>query len=210
MKKMVSLALCMCIVLCLVGCSVDVNQMALQSNYDVDNENDFVISQESGLGLKLVEYSKNNKVYMLAYLNDENMLIDSENQYIKSLVVGKTCISSTSTVLDVGRCLNKEILVDLITRLNNQLNDDSAVKISENLGDESYYIISKNDTYAFIDYLTTIPNKSDKVLYNRFIIQDVSLLDEALTEEEIAVLPDFLPELLEVLNIEESIELPKK
>lgn len=200
----------MCIVLCLAGCSVDVNQMALQSNYNVDNENDFIISQESGLGLKLVEYSKNDKVYMLAYLNDENMLIDSENQYIKSLVVGKTCISVTSTVLDVGRCLNKEILTDLITRLNNQLNDDSAVKVSEKLGEDSYYIISKNDVYVFIDYLTTIPNKSDKVLYNRFIVQDVSMLDEKLTEEEIAILPDYLPELLEVLSIEENIELPKK
>lgn len=210
MKKIISLALCMCIVLCLAGCSVDVNQMALQSNYNVDNENDFIISQESGLGLKLVEYSKNDKVYMLAYLNDENMLIDSENQYIKSLVVGKTCISVTSTVLDVGRCLNKEILTDLITRLNNQLNDDSAVKVSEKLGEDSYYIISKNDVYVFIDYLTTIPNKSDKVLYNRFIVQDVSMLDEKLTEEEIAILPDYLPELLEVLSIEENIELPKK
>lgn len=215
MRKLLSFCVCFGLMVCLAGCSLNVNEIALQSNYTVDNQNDFVIGEESGLGLKLLEYSdidtkEKSYAYVLAYLNDETMIMDTENAYVKSLIAGKTCISITSTILDVGRQLNEGIIIDLLNRLNNQMNDENIEKVSEKLTDGAYYIISKNDSYVFIDYLTTIPNVFDKVMYSRFIVQDVSMLDVEITEEENAILSDYLPELLSVLKIEESIELPKK
>jgi hypothetical protein len=47
-------------------------------------------------------------------------------------------------------------------------------------------------------------------MYYRLILQDVSILDNTLSEEELAVLPDNLPELLNILGVSENIELPKQ
>ena len=44
---------------------------------------------------------------------------------------------------------------------------------------------------------------------HRIILQDVSLLDKELTQEDIDILPNHLPELLEVLGVTEDFELPK-
>ena len=68
----------------------------------------------------------------------------------------------------------------------------------------------ENEEYVFIDYLTTIPNISSKVVYYRIILQDISQLGSELTDEELAILPDNLPELLDILGITENIELPVK
>lgn len=212
MKKLVSLLLCCVFVISLVGCSVDVNEVALESKYAVDTVSDYKISATSGIGLKLLKYQEDGidkSVYLLAYLDDENIELNTENTYIKSLAVGKTCISMTSTVMDLGRKLNHNILVDLIGQLNARLTEDKAEKIVENIGEDKFYIISKNDTYVFIDYLTTIPNVYNQVAYYRIILQDISLLDKELTQEEIDVLPDYLSELLEILEITEDFELPK-
>lgn len=213
MKKLVGLLLCCCVSMaCLTGCSVDVNQTALESKYSVDTVSDYKISTTSGIGLKLLKYNQNGvdkQVYLLAYLNDSNMEVNTENTYIKSLAVGKTCISMTSTVMELGRKLNIHILEDLITQLNTRLTEDKADKIIEHIGEDKFYIISKNDTYIFIDYLTTIPNVTNQVAYYRIILQDVSVLDKELTAEEIEILPDYLPELLGILEITEEFELPK-
>ena len=215
MKRLVSLVLCGAVILCcFTGCSVNVNEVALETRYEVDSVSDYKISATSGLGLKLLKYTEggvDKQVYLLAYLNDENIEVNTENTYVKSLAVGQTCISMTSTMMDLGRSLNMSILKDLIGQLNTRLNEDKADKIIEHIdeGDNRFYIISKNDTYIFIDYLTTIPNITNKVAYYRIILEDVSLLDKELTQEEIDSLPNHLPELLEVLGICESFELPK-
>ena len=215
MKKLVSSLLCATLVACcLTAYSVNVNEVALESKYSVDSVSDYKISTTSGLGLKLLKYQENGvdkQVYLLAYLNDENIEINTQNTYIKSLAVGQTCISMTSTVMDLGRNLNMSILKDLIGQLNTRLTEDKAEKIIEHIDgkDNKFYIISKNDTYIFIDYLTTIPEVTNKVAYYRIILEDVSLLDKELKQEEIDILPNHLPELLEVLGISETFELTK-
>lgn len=214
-KRLISLVLCGAVILCcFTGCSANVNEIALESKYSVDSVSDYKISTTSGLGLKLLKYTEGGvekQVYLLAYLNDENIEVNTENTYVKSLAVGQTCISMTTTMMDLGRNLNMGILKDLINQLNTRLNEDKAEKIIEHIdeGDNRFYIISKNDTYVFIDYLTTIPNINNKVAYYRIILQDVSLLDKELTQEDIDILPNHLPELLEVLGVTEDFELPK-
>lgn len=210
MKKILGLLTCLTLSLgCLTGCSVDINEVSLQSNYVVDNQTDYQISELSGLGLKYFKYDDSTS-YLLAYLDDNNIEVNNENGYVKSLSVGKTCISLTSSVLDIGRRINENIMLDLLARLNTQMNSERAEKVCENMCDIGYYIISENEEYVFIDYLTTIPNISSKVAYYRIILQDVSLLGTELTDEELAILPDNLPELLDILGITENIELPIK
>ena len=67
-------------------------------------QNDYVISTDSSLGFKLVDIDPTEGVdndYFLAYLEDDNIEVNVENQYVKSLSVGKNCISITSAVMDV-------------------------------------------------------------------------------------------------------------
>ena len=213
MKKIV-LVLSLALLLLLSACGVNINEVSLISKYDVDNTNDYIISSKSNLGFKLVDLNLeddlSDNVYFLGYLVSKDMDIDAENQFVKSLSVGKTCISITSSVLDLGRNINRNIIVDLVNNLNEKINSEGTVKICENLENSSPYIISKNDEFVFIDYVTTIPNSYDRLMYYRIILQDISLLNTDLSEEEIAILPDCLQELLDVLGIKESIELPKK
>ena len=213
MKRIV-LVLCITLLLILSGCGVDINEISLVSNYDVDNSNDYIISSKSNLGFKLVDLNLeddiSDNVYFLGYLVNKDMDIDAENQFVKSVSVGKTCISITSTVLDLGRNINRNIIVDLVNNLNEKINSEGSVKVFENLENSSPYIVSKNDKFVFIDYVTTIPNSYDRIMYYRIILQDISLLNTDLSEEEIAILPDCLQELLDVLGIKESIEIPKR
>ena len=210
-KKIISIGLIF--TLCLTGCSVQVKEDSIVSNYSVDMQNDYVISTDSSLGFKLVDIDPTegvDNVYFLAYLEDDNIEVNVENQYVKSLSVGKNCISITSAVMDVGRNLNRNIVLDLLDRLSTQVNNEEVIKLWENLENPAPYIISKNDKYVFIDYITTIPNSINRVMYYRLILQDVSILDNTLSEEELAVLPDNLPELLNILGVSENIELPKQ
>ena len=214
MKRLFSLVLCVGLALStLTGCSVNVNEVSLQSNYSIENKKDYIISEESSLGFKYLEYKSNlstSSAYVLAYLDDENIEVNSENAYVKSLCGGKTCISLTSSVLDIGRRLNENIMKDLLNKLNTQMNSERAEKVSENITETGYYVISENDEYVFIDYLTTIPNVANKVVYYRIILQDVSILGMELSDAELAILPDYLSELLEVLGIKEEINIPIK
>ena len=213
MKK-IALVLSLALLFLLSACGVNINEVSLISKYDVDNINDYIISSKSNLGFKLVDLNLeddlSDNVYFLGYLVSKDMDIDVENQFVKSLSVGKTCISITSSVLDLGRNINRNIIVDLVNNLNEKINSEGTVKICENLENSSPYIISKNDEFVFIDYVTTIPNSYDRLMYYRIILQDISLLNTDWSEEEIAILPDCLQELLDVLGIKESIELPKK
>ena len=213
MKK-IALVLSLALLFLLSACGVNINEVSLISKYDVDNTNDYIISSKSNLGFKLVDLNLeddlSDNVYFLGYLVSKDMDIDAENQFVKSLSVGKTCISITSSVIDLGRNINRNIIVDLVNNLNEKINSEGTVKICENLENSSPYIISKNDEFVFIDYVTTIPNSYDRLMYYRIILQDISLLNTDLSEEEIVILPDCLQELLDVLGIKESIELPKK
>ena len=147
-KKIISIGLIF--TLCLTGCSVQVKEDSIVSNYSVDMQNDYVISTDSSLGFKLVDIDPTegvDNVYFLAYLEDDNIEVNVENQYVKSLSVGKNCISITSAVMDVGRNLNRNIVLDLLDRLSTQVNNEEVIKLWENLENPAPYIISKNDKY---------------------------------------------------------------
>ncbi len=213
MKKYICILLSLSLVLCLLsGCVLNINESALVSKFEVNGVSDYKISNASGLGLKLLNYNTkgfDDNIYLLAYLHDKNMEVNSENNYIKSLAVGKTCISLTSTVLDVGRSLNNNIMKDLLQKLNTELSKENMIELYRVTEEGKYYIISTDGTYVFIDYLTTIPKDLQKVIYYRIILQDITTLNIDITEKEMAVLPDFLTELLEILDIEEEIVIPK-
>ena len=133
-KKIISIGLIF--TLCLTGCSVQVKEDSIVSNYSVDMQNDYVISTDSSLGFKLVDIDPTegvDNVYFLAYLEDDNIEVNVENQYVKSLSVGKNCISITSAVMDVGRNLNRNIVLDLLDRLSTQVNNEEVIKLWEKL-----------------------------------------------------------------------------
>ena len=125
-------------------------------------------------------YTMNN----IGELFNENLDISEEEGIVKSLKVGKTCISLTGSILSINHKVNKNILVDLVKRLNISLNDKSdIVKIYENLEIDTPYIISENDSYVFIDYITMIPTNSNYVVYYRVILQDISQLNTSLSKD---------------------------
>ena len=122
-----------------------------------------------------------------------------------SVNVGKNCISITSTVLEVNNNVNKAIMIDLVERLNktlNSSNDSNIVVFNKEV--DAPYIISKNDTYTFIDLVSVTKGSRDCVAYYRIILQDVRKLNVEVTEEEYNTLPDYLPELLDVLKISDK------
>ena len=212
MKKLILLS-CIVSMFLLSACGMNLVEESIISNYEVDNSSDYIISSYTNLGFKLVDLNPDDtivdNVYFLGYLVDDTLEIDIENKYIKSLHIGKTCISITSTVLEVGRGLNHSIMVDLLGTLNEKLNsEENKVTMVENLEAGKPYIISKDDTYVYIDYISSIPDKYDSVMYYRIILQDITMLDTEITDDQIELLSDSLPELLNVLGINESIELP--
>ena len=122
-----------------------------------------------------------------------------------SVNVGKNCISITSTILEVNNNVNKSIMIDLVEKLNTTLNSTNGSEIIVfNKEVDTPYIISKTDTYTFIDLVSVTKGSRDCVAYYRVILQDVRKLNVEITEEEYNSLPDYLPELLEVLRILEE------
>lgn len=205
-KKLVFCFVCFCCLL--TSCGV-IPKESLLTSYELIENEDYLINETSQIGFKAINY-KDVSTYVLTYFN-ENLDISEEEGIVKSLKVGKTCISLTGSILNINHKVNKNILVDLVKRLNISLNDKSdIVKIYENLEIDTPYIISENDSYVFIDYITMIPTNNNYVVYYRVILQDISQLNTSLSKDEYNILSDNLEELLDILGINETIELPKK
>ena len=160
------------------------------------------ISSESKLSFVPMDY--NGKSYNLLAYNNSNLEVNNEGS-MTSVNVGKNCISITSTILEVNNNVNKSIMIDLVEKLNTTLNSTNGSEIIVfNKEVDTPYIISKTDTYTFIDLVSVTKGSRDCVAYYRVILQDVRKLNVEITEEEYNSLPDYLPELLEVLRILEE------
>jgi hypothetical protein len=90
---------------------------------------------------------------------------------------------------------------DLVGKLRESLNGENSEIVIKNDKALNPYIISKNEEYIFIDYVTGCLNDRTKVVYYRIIIQDVNKLGLELSEEDLSELEDYLPKLLNILNI---------
>ena len=54
-----------------------------------------------------------------------------------------------------------------------------------------------------------LPESKSKLAYYRVIIEDVLNVTPSLTEEEIMILEDYLPDVVEVFGIKEELVVPK-
>lgn len=203
MKKMLVVLIISFILFCILGVigSQGLYCKGIEQYYSI-KEDGFVISEESQLGFIPFEYKEKN-YFLLGY--DNSNLEKKEEGSMTSVNVGKNCISITSTVLEVNNNVNKAIMIDLVERLNktlNSSNDSNIVVFNKEV--DAPYIISKNDTYTFIDLVSVTKGSRDCVAYYRIILQDVRKLNVEVTEEEYNTLPDYLPELLDVLKISDK------
>lgn len=194
---------------CLSGCSIFPKEY-LGDIYTISENEDYVINSDTKIGFKSLEYKDVNS-HILGYLG-ESIEISEEEGTVKSLKVGKNCISITGSFLSIERKVTNKIQIDLLQKLSSNLNGDGVEKLFENLESDCPYIISKNDTYLFIDYLTKIPENDKMVVFYRIIVQDISQLDVEMSEIELKSLEDNLPELLSILEIdfECSENIPKR
>lgn len=194
---------------CLSGCSV-FPKGYLGDIYTILENEDYVINSDTKIGFKSLEY-KNVNSHILGYLG-ESIEISEEDGTVKSLKVGKNCISITGSLLSIERRITNKIQIDLLQKLSSDLNGEKVNKLFENLESDCPYIISKNDTYLFIDYLTKIPENDKMVVFYRIIVQDISQLNVEMSEIELKSLEDNLPELLSILEIdfECSENIPKR
>lgn len=186
-------------VFCLSGCSVFPKDYLGSAYTFVENE-EYTINSDTNIGFKTITY-KNINTHILSYLN-ENLEVSEEEGTVKSLKVGKNCISITGSLLSIERRITNKIQIDLLQKLSSDLNGENVDKLFENLESDCPYIISKNDTYLFIDYLTKIPENDKMVTFYRIIVQDISQLNVEMSEIELKSLEDNLPELLSILNID--------
>lgn len=202
------------VTICLVFLSKLYPTLSINNNYDLVSGEDFDIPNSS-YKFYSVEYD-GISTHLLGYKNAESqkigeeLLIDKENGKISSYRVGKNCIFITSSILDVNAVVTETISEDVLNRINMGLNKDNETEIIiNNKETENPYIISKNKDTLFIDFITMIPETKSKLAYYRIIVQDVLNVTPELTEDEVSVLEDYLPELLKILGIEEEIEVPK-
>lgn len=203
MKKVVFLLCLVCIFLSSCGVYPSIS---LDSKFDVVIGEDKKLEGYSDLSFKNINYNGVN-IPVLVYLTDTLELFEEEGR-VQSFIAGKTCISIMGSVLNVNKTVTNTIASHLIQELNGAMGEYEIV--GKQLDTDMPYIISKNDMSVFIDFITSISSNKKYVVYYRIIIQDVSQLGTEMTEEEYLSLPDVLNELLEVLDIEEKIEIPKK
>ena len=178
----------------------DLNYGVFETNYTFIDGETLKIKDETNLSLIPIE-NNNVKYHILGYDN-KNLNID-ENVSVSSVIIGKNCISITGSVLDVNTRLNKSIMSDLVSKLRNKLNGENSEIIVFNEDAPNPYIVSENEDYIFIDYITGVKNSKTSVVYYRIIIQNTKDLNVEISDDEYNSLPDYLPELLEVLGIKE-------
>lgn len=197
----------LCVILCGVGFLVYFAALPTKSiidKYSISEGTDTVISEKSGLGFKSVIFDNKN-VPLLSYLMDETLNIDTDGEYIQSLNIGKLCISITGSYLNVNTTVTKEVLNDLLIKLVSELSNENVELIKEGKNIDIPYIITKNDDYVFIDFISYIPNNRDIAVYYRVIVQDVRTLDSELSETEYEILPESnLDEILNLIGLEDT------
>lgn len=215
-KKLIlfSCVLLVIIILCFLFLYTLFPTLSINNNYDLVNGVDFDIPNSS-LKFYSVEYD-GISTHLLGFKNaeeqklGEELLIDKENGKISSYRVGKNCIFITSSILDVNAVVTETISEDVLNRINMELTQNKETEIIVNNKETANpYIISKNDKILFIDFITMLPESKSKLAYYRVIVEDVSNVTPELTEEDISILEDYLPELLEIFGITENVEVPK-
>ena len=162
------------------------------------NSSDILLDENSKLSLLSYDYTGTN--YGVLCFNNKNLTLN-DNGSVSSYVVGKNCISIMANIFDVNTNVNKSIMSDLVGKLRESLNGENSEIVIKNDKALNPYIISKNEEYIFIDYVTGCLNDRTKVVYYRIIIQDVNKLGLELSEEDLSELEDYLPKLLNILNI---------
>lgn len=175
----------------------DLNYGIIEKTYNYTNS-DILIDKETDLSLLSYDY-ENVNYGILCYNNDK--VTKNDNGSVSSIIVGKNCIGIMANIFDVETNLNKSIMIDLVKKLRDKLNGDNSEIVVNNSESLNPYIISKNDECIFIDYVTGSMNDRTKVIYYRIIIQDVHQLGLELTEEQYNSLEDYLPNLLNILQI---------
>lgn len=199
MKK-IMIALVISFVLCVVLgviASNGLNYGVLEKTYNY-NSSDTLLDENSKLSL--LSYDYNGVNYGVLGFNNKNLTIN-DNGSVSSYIVGKNCLSIMANIFDINTNVNKSIMTDLVGKLREKLNGENSEIIINNEKALNPYIISKNDEYIFIDYVTGCLNDRTKVVYYRIIIQDVNKLGLELSEEELKSLNDYLPTLLNILSI---------
>lgn len=177
---------------------------SIVDKYSISEGTDTIISEKSGLGFKSVTFDNKN-VPLLSYLMDETLNIDTEGEYIQSLNIGKLCISITGSYLNVNTTVTKEVLNDLLTKLVSEISNEDVELIKESKNIDIPYIITKNDDYVFIDFISYIPKNRNIAVYYRVIVQDVRTLDSELSETEYEILPESnLDEILNLIGLEDT------
>ncbi len=189
------------LVLCYIGLQ-GYPKNIINSKFELIEGQDYKINENSDLSLKYIEMNNENG-FLLCYDN-ENLEIDTQDEemkLVKSIKVGKSCISITGSFFNVNNRVTKNIEKDILQSFYERMSIEDVVKIEEYLDIDTPYIVSKNEKCYFIDYVCPLNDNTRYVIYYRIIIQDVENLNIELTENEKDTLKDFLPELLKVMNI---------
>lgn len=217
MKKKIILFTCMAfviLILCMVFLYKLFPTLSINNNYNLVDGVDFDIPNSS-LKFYSIEYD-GISTHLLGFKNAEKqklgdeLLIDKKNGKISSYRVGKNCIFITSSILDVNAVVTDAISEDVLNRINIGLSQDKETEILINNKETSNpYIVSKKDNILFIDFITMLPESKSKLAYYRVIIEDVLNVTPSLTEEEIMILEDYLPDVVEVFGIKEELIVPK-
>lgn len=217
MKKKIILFTCMAfviLILCVVFLYKLFPTLSINNNYNLVDGVDFDIPNSS-LKFYSIEYD-GISTHLLGFKNAEKqklgdeLLIDKKNGKISSYRVGKNCIFITSSILDVNAVVTDAISEDVLNRINIGLSQDKETEILINNKETSNpYIVSKKDNILFIDFITMLPESKSKLAYYRVIIEDVLNVTPSLTEEEIMILEDYLPDVVEVFGIKEELIVPK-
>lgn len=208
-KKILAFGIIIYLIIFVVAIIIVNNMLSLKNslttNYDLTlNKEQILISNESGLGFKKINVDEKD-FYILSYLNDENINIDTENDSIKSLNIGEYCVSISGVVLNVNTQVNErkisDLLLDLCKKMGDYQEGSEIIKTSF----DTFYILTENENTLFINYITSVENNPTYAIYYRFIIKDVDSLGIEMTDEERVFLHNNLPELLEVLGITDDL-----
>lgn len=176
----------------------------LMGEYNLITNEEYKINDT--LSFYPVKYEDKN-THMLGYSVDENIEIQEPEGNIKSIIVGKECISITASVFNFEGRLTKDRLSSFLTALSGTLSSENVSEVLSNLDAEQPYIISQNKDTLFIDYITGTDNKNVVVFY-RIIVKDARSVTPDLTEKEYQVLSSYLTDLKEVLKINEDLVIP--
>ena len=205
MKKVVSISLCIILIFLLSACSDSL--ISLDSKFDLVNSEDYVIDEESSLGFRYI-YNEEDNIYgyLLGFLDNIDAEITDNSGYLRTVIVGKECISITGIVLDLHVKVNNTVILDVLNRFHIGVNDSNVDVLEYYKDSDCPYIISKNDDSYCIDYVTSCSNNSNVVAYYRIIIRDVYSVNPDLTEEQYESLHTYLGLLMNCMGIDYNFD----